>query len=32
MKITFDMTALSNSDLSPSNVYVTFAAAASDMV
>lgn len=32
MKITFDMTALSNSELSPSNVYVTFAASASDMV
>ena len=32
MKITFDMTALSNGNLSPSNVYITFAANASDMV
>ena len=32
MKITFDMSALSNSELSPSNVYITFAANASDMV
>lgn len=32
MKITFDMTALSNCELSPSNVYITFAANASDMV
>ncbi|MDT5269548.1 MAG: hypothetical protein QOH49_1734 [Acidobacteriota bacterium] len=26
MKITFDVTALSNGDLSPSNVYITFTA------
>lgn len=32
MKITFDMTALGNSNLSPSNVYITFAASASEMV
>jgi len=32
MKITFDMTALSNSELSPSDVYITFAANASDMI
>jgi hypothetical protein len=32
MKITFDMTAFNNGDLSPSNVYITFAANASDMI
>ncbi|HUC62316.1 MAG TPA: hypothetical protein VMF53_10200 [Alphaproteobacteria bacterium] len=32
MKITFDMTKLDNGKLSPANVYVTFAAAAADMV
>ena len=32
MKITFDLTALSNGELSSSNVYITFAANASDMV
>lgn len=32
MKITFDMTALNNGNLSSSNVYITFAANASDMI
>ncbi len=32
MKITFDMTQLNNSNLSAANVYVTFAAAAADMM
>ncbi len=32
MKVTFDMTGLNNPSLSASNVYITFAAASSDMV